>query len=221
MFVKILGKKVSEEISSAIESILKDIKRPINYYQTREVSYIESSSDYHKIYLNLDISDKDFNVQLIHELLHAQQFEENYSTIHFKNDTPEKVIRILSLVNNFILDLDVKLHQDSLVNIPSSGTSLKYQKYMEQMAKTHASKAKINSYVIRMLSVEIAYVYFIENKEYANKMIKFSKNLSDKITYKSELIINRASSYTYPNKKMYDKLVYDLLSILNFNQYRL
>lgn len=182
------------------EKLSNEVKNIINLELNKNIIITTRHSENHKRmcivgnhqYL-IEMNFKNFNEYIwLHECMHISQFEYGYPKLSYNLNCKYQTKRIVDRLQDLVLDtfLNKKLQYVYNFNFPKNDG--KYFEYSNQIKMVNRSS--ITSDFIKLMSIETAYIYFNENKNFANKLLsQIEKKLTydvSKIFYKIKDIFN-------------------------------
>jgi len=176
-------------------------------------------SGFYGIYINEAITVEQQNLEVLHELMHVSQFEEDYMMIRYKPETPQKAIKLLEKISDLVKDYDVELRIKQHLQYQHESENLKYEGYHKQLFNMYINHATINSYKIRILAIEIVYVWLLDNEERANELLELCNHLTERVSECVHKLIPLFDNYSVPCKLDHDTIIYEIIKLLSLSKY--
>ena len=197
--MKILNRKISYNTQKIIDDITPKLLRPVEYFNISAIpiekltsfgcSDFSSNPNKYLVYLSTALNDKDFETNLLHELFHIIQYQNNipFSLCKKNNITASNNNYFLALqveLNSTILDLDVVACLDKLGYNSSYFTNSRYEKILN-IPLTCKFKDK---YDLAHLSVQLVLFFLTcSDKQYKSCVSFINSNFENAATPAVEL----------------------------------
>lgn len=191
--MNILNHRLSKKSEILLNSLIPDFNKPIEFkdikiLKTTVYGAVDWFSNQNKyiIYLRTDLPNKEFEINLFHELFHIQQIEEGYPIILSPNHdkyTP----RFAQTLQALVLDIDVEYR---LNRYKYHSTYFLNKRYDVAKKVNYASNDFKNKEDEEFIIIQLALLlHLIENPK-RNKLISIVKNKNTKLMKKCEAILS-------------------------------
>lgn len=170
--MNILNHELSSECESIITNILGQLTYTVNYsYVNEETSFSELINENYIVSISKNTTD--FEGHLLHEMCHLLQFQEHYPMIKVKSDIWDEDKKLITDIQNIVLDLDVMQRLKSYgYNIKPNPYKFNY--YYPLVKKIRKGLTNPPQSLLNDLTIEISFIMIFDSKQHAEALLKYT-----------------------------------------------